>query len=485
MMYDSKPYPDMIDSGVSWLGDVPRHWEVLPNRAVFTEINERGHPNEDMLSVTITRGIIQQRALLDEGSKKDSSNLDKSAYKLVQPGDIAYNKMRAWQGAIGVSDYRGIISPAYVVERPRDGADSRYLHYLLRTPAFAKEAGRWSYGITSDMWSLRPEHFKMIYTCLPPLPEQAAIVRFLDHADRRIRRAIRAKQRLIALLNEQKQAIIYHAVTRGLDPNAQLKPSGVEWLGEIPAHWDVLFLGRSLRRIEQGWSPVAAEGEIMPEQWAVLTLSSVKRGVFNSKAIKPVPLSAKVPCGIEIKDGNLLLTRSNTRALVGDTCIVESARPKTVLCDLIYRLTTDPTIFDQHFLMLQLLSPIGRRQIERDARGSSGTMPKISQRHIRGWRILVPPLEEQLGINEAVNTSSRDINVAIDRVQREIDLLREYSTCLIADVVTGKLDVRDAALRLPDELDEPESLDDVAVLDDEGEAGGDTDLGDSTEEDAP
>jgi len=242
MISGLKPYPAYKDSGVPWLGKVPRHWDVLPDRALFTEVKERNHPEEEMLSVTIAKGVIRQRTLLADSSKKDSSNQDKSAYKLVLPGDIAYNKMRAWQGAIGASDYRGIISPAYVVQRPRKGAESRYFHYLLRTPAFAKEAERWSYGITSDMWSLRPEHFKLIYGCLPPPPEQAAIVRFLDHYDRKIGRYIRAKQKLIKLLEEQKQAIIHRAVTRGFDPNVRLKPSGVEWLGDIPEHWEVLPL---------------------------------------------------------------------------------------------------------------------------------------------------------------------------------------------------------------------------------------------------
>ena len=167
-------------------------------------------------------------------SKKDSSRLDKSAYKLVRPGDVAYNKMRAWQGAIGVSTYQGIVSPAYVVQRPRDGANPLYFHHLLRTPAFATEAERWSYGIVSDMWSLRPEHFKMIHCCLPPLPEQRAIVRYLDHVDDRIRRYVSAKEKLIALLEEERQAVIHRAVTRGLDPNVPLKPSGVEWLGDVP-----------------------------------------------------------------------------------------------------------------------------------------------------------------------------------------------------------------------------------------------------------
>ena len=113
-----------------------------------------------------------------------------------------------------------------------------YFHHLYRTPQFAKEAERWSYGITSVMWSLRPEHFKMIYTPEPPPAEQAAIVRFLDWANGRLDQAIRAKRKVIALLTEQKQAIIHRAVTRGLDPSIPLKPSGIPWLGDIPQHWD-------------------------------------------------------------------------------------------------------------------------------------------------------------------------------------------------------------------------------------------------------
>ena len=239
-----KPYSDYKSSGVDWLGDVPEHWDVLPNRVHFIEVNEKNHPLEQMLSVTIREGIILQSELLEDTSKKDGSRVDRTSYKLVQPGDIAYNKMRAWQGAVGVSAYQGIVSPAYVVQRPRPGHDSRFLHYLLRTPNFAKEAERWSYGITSDMWSLRPEHFRMIYSCIPPIDEQTAIVRYLDQADERIRRAISAKERLIELLTEQRQAIIHRAVTRGLDPNVRLKDSGVEWLGEIPAHWDTVSVKR-------------------------------------------------------------------------------------------------------------------------------------------------------------------------------------------------------------------------------------------------
>ena len=179
IMSNLASYPAMKESGIEWLGEVPEHWEVVPNRTLFDEIKDRDCSDEQMLSVTIKRGVILQSTLLEGTSKKDNSNLDKSNYKLVQPGDIAYNKMRAWQGAIGASPYRGIISPAYVVQRPRrQSSHPAYFHNLFRIPSFQKEAERWSYGIASDMWSLRPEHFKVIYSCLPPLSEQNAIVRY-------------------------------------------------------------------------------------------------------------------------------------------------------------------------------------------------------------------------------------------------------------------------------------------------------------------
>ena len=226
-------------SGVEWLGDVPEHWEVRPGRAAFREVIERDKSDEQLLSVTIARGVVTQETLLQDSSQKDSSRLDKSDYKLVCPGDIVYNKMRAWQGAVGASVFRGIVSPAYVVQRPRFGSEPSYFHHLMRLPAFATEAERWSYGIASDMWSLRPEHFKMIQFCLPPLGEQHPIVRYLDYVDRRTRRYVAAKRKLIELLEEEKQTIVNRAVSHGLDPNVRLKPSGVEWLGDVPEHWEV------------------------------------------------------------------------------------------------------------------------------------------------------------------------------------------------------------------------------------------------------
>jgi type I restriction enzyme S subunit len=214
------PAAKLKPSGVDWLGDVPEHWEVVPARWLFEQRNERGLAGADMLSVTIAKGIIKQAELLEDSSKKDASREDKSSYKVVREGDIAYNKMRAWQGAFGHSDYDGIVSPAYIVLKPLADACSKYFHFLFRTPTFAKEAERWSYGIASDMWSLRPEDFRMIRLPKPAIAEQFEIVSLIAKETAKIERALDGAANEIALIQEFRTRLIADVVTGQLDVRA-------------------------------------------------------------------------------------------------------------------------------------------------------------------------------------------------------------------------------------------------------------------------
>jgi type I restriction enzyme S subunit len=467
MIRDLKPYPAYKDSGVPWLGGVPEHWAVLPHRALFNEVKERDHPNEQMLSVTITQGVIKQRALLEGSSKKDSSNQDKSAYKLVCPGDIAYNKMRAWQGAMGVSDLRGIISPAYVVVRLRDENDPRYFHYLFRTPGFAKEAERWSYGITSDMWSLRPEHFKMIYGCLPPLPEQSAIVRFLDYMDRRIRRYILAKQKLIKLLEEQKQAIIHRAVTRGLDPNVRLKPSGVEWLGDVPAHWEVVRNGRLfIQRNEIGFPGLP-----------ILEVS-LKTGVrirnFETSDRKQV-MADRSKYKRAAKGDIVYNMMRMWQGAVGVTPVDGLVSPAYVVAQPLEG--TEPRYFNALFRTSTYMG-----EVDKYSRGIVKDRNRLYWEDFKQISTSCPPLNEQVMIADAIDQRMATINDGINRIEREISLVREYRIRLIADVVTGKLDMHEAAARLPEEIEEAEPLDDADALAERNEETEDADLNAAPEE---
>jgi type I restriction enzyme S subunit len=470
-----KPYPAYKDSGATWLGDVPRHWSALPNRALFTESNERGHPEEQMLSVTITKGVIKQTDLLQGSSKKDSSNQDRSAYKLARPGDIVYNKMRAWQGAVGISDHQGIVSPAYVVQRPHEGVDSRFFHYLLRTPAFAKEAERWSYGITSDMWSLRPEHFKLICGCLPPLPEQTTIVRFLSHLDQRVRHFIRARQKLVQLLEEQKQAIVQGAVTRGLDPNVRLKPSGEEWLGDVPEHWEVVRSG-SMFRLFGGYA-FPGTGFLRDESDTALPILLTPVNFdpigglrFGPKSI--VRFRGDVPDQFRLQEGALvtvLTDLSAKRLILGRAGFIEHdgvlLNQRTARVDIH---AGRRSLLNSQYLCWVLNSRPVREQTIATSRGS--TVFHTSPTRMLAARWPLPPLAEQLEIVERLETLERTQRAARESLGLQIEFLREYCARLTADVVTGKLDVREVVANLPDVSEEPgPPEDDVVGSQDSGE----------------
>lgn len=440
-----KPYGDYRESRQDWLGLVPSHWSVLPNRALFNEVNERHHPAEEMLSVTITRGIVKQSTLLANTSKKDSSNLNKSAYKLVQPNDIAYNKMRAWQGALGASTLRGIISPAYVVMRPRAEANSLYYHNLYRTPAFAKEAERWSYGITSDMWSLRPEHFKLIYSPAPPPDEQAAIVRFLDHANRKIDRFIRAKRKMIALLNEQKQAIIHHGIDQGINGECDCFPM------------------RAVLR------PVKRFGNA----------NKVLLSLFRDYGV--IPKDSRENKNVDVRDLDLCQL-----VLPGDVVMnkMKAWQGSIAVSELEGIVSPDYMVLEfirgginRKFFHYVLRSPNMVTQYRRNAYGVRPGQWRLMYPEFCRLHVHIPPMEEQVRIVSQIEEAIAILEKAITRTNREIALMQEFRTRLTAAVVTGKLDVREAAAKLPDIKDDTDLFDTDGTSDcdmDEEEADAET-----------
>ena len=442
-----RPYPEYQDSGVDWLGEIPVHWEVYPHRSLFTEIIERGYPDEQMLSVTIARGVLPQSQLLASSSKKDSSNTDKSTYKLVSEDDIAYNKMRAWQGAIGASAYRGIISPAYIIVRLREEQNNIwYFHYLFRTPLFTTEAERWSYGITSDQWSLRYGEFKQIYSPLPPPDEQATIVTFLDVAEKRIRRYIRAKQKLIKLLNEQKQAIIQQAVTRGLDPDAPMKDSGVEWLGEIPAGWEE-------KPAKYYYCEIDIRSKSGEEE--LLSVSHIT-GVTprNKKNITMFKSASYVGSKI-CEHGDLVINTMwawmGAMGVARQTGIISPSYS-------VYRPLEENNFLPDFSDYLLRVQPYISEYICRST-GIRSSRLRLYPDKFLSIPIVRPPLDEQQAIVDYVENETSTLNHYLSNAETQIDLIREYRTRLIADVVTGKVDVRGVAFEMPEAFEEDDLLD--------------------------
>lgn len=254
MITDLKPYPAYKDSGVEWLGRVPERWNVQRAKHVLRQSHERSREGaEQLLRVSQYTGVSPRDR--SEEELKDSL----VGYRKVGAGELVVNIMLAWNGSLGVSSVNGIVSPAYAIFEFRRG-EPRYFHHLLRTPSGKQRMKVSSRGVVDSRLRLYPEDLLRIELPEPSPSEQAAIVRYLDHIDSRIQRFITAKERLIELLEEEKQAISHRAVTRGLDPDVPLKASGVEWLGEVPEHWEVTKLSRVVQStnagevIDKGWA---------------------------------------------------------------------------------------------------------------------------------------------------------------------------------------------------------------------------------------
>jgi len=331
------------------------------------------------------------------------------------------------------------------------------MHFLLRTPLFASEAERWSYGITSDQWSLRAEEFKNIYFLLPSLPEQTAIVRFLDYVDRRIRRVIRARQRRIKLLEEYKQALIHQVVTGQIDvrtgkPYPAYKDSGVKWLGEVPAHWEVRKLKYAVTFVGGG-TPSKAN----PAFWG-----------GHIPWVSPKDMKTTVIADAQDHINNEAIAASAT-SIVGPSAVLLVVRSGILRRSIPVAINVVPVALNQDMKALQpkdtlLLSTYLRALIQGnqarliDAWTKQGaTVESIEHEYMANSHIPFPPLSEQTAIVEYLDALTAKIDAAISATRREIELLREYRERLIADVVTGKVDVREVAAQLPEEPPEEES----------------------------
>ena len=448
MIADLKPYAEYKESGLPWLGQVPGHWVTKRGKSYLVGIDERSKTGrEELLTVSSARGVVPRSSANVTMFKAESY----AGHKLCWPGDLVVNSLWAWAGGLGVSQHHGIISTAYSVYRSRQSAQINpwFLHELVRSPAFHWELRVRSKGVWISRLQLTDTAFLDAPIALPPPDEQVAIVRFLDWANGRLERAIRAKRKVIALLGEQKQAIIHRAVTRGLDPAAPLKPSGIPWLSDIPQHWEVRRLGHAIR-LQTGF-PFASTGFAHGESGTRLLrgINVTPSGIRWDEAVRwqRTPGDGLDEFALEVGDIALGMDRPIIGSGVRAATIRESDAP-SLLLQRVARLRPADSL-DAKYLLLLLR---GRLFLDYIAPIFTGiSVPHLSPQQIKGFRVPLPPLEEQQDIVGHLEAETSGLDVAISRLEREIDLLREYRTRLVADVVTGKLDVREAAARLPDE----------------------------------
>ena len=412
---------------------------------------------EQLLRVSQYTGVTQRKPT-DGSEAPDTRASSLIGYKRVTPDDLVINIMLAWNGSMGVSRYEGIVSPAYCVYRFKPGVLPWYYHELLRLPLYKGRIKTASTGIVESRLRLYSDDLGRIEVIHPPPSEQAAIVRFLDWANGRLERAIRAKRKMIALLNEQKQAIIHRAVTRGLDPDVPLKDSGIPWLGEIPVHWELWRISR-FARVGNGSTPSRAK----PAYWnggtyPWLNSSQVNRGFINS-ADQFVTPAALRECHLpKVPAGSVLMAITGQGKTRGMSAVLSV---EATINQHIAFITPRVPVASPEFIHLALSAAY--LQLRASSEDSGSTKGAITCEDLKRFKIAVPPTPEQETLLRHVQTETRTLNTAISRLESEISLLREYRTRLVADVVTGKLDVREAAARLPDEF-APDAVEDDAGL---------------------
>ncbi|MCX6170170.1 MAG: restriction endonuclease subunit S [Ignavibacteriales bacterium] len=419
------------ESGIKWIGQIPQNWKIEKLRAVTELKSEKNRPNLQVLSVYREFGVIQK------DSRDDNHNVtsqDTSTYKAVKPGDLVVNKMKAWQGSMGVSEHEGIVSPAYITCKLKtEKVFPKYLHYLLRSHPYIGVYNALSYGVRVGQWDMHYEDFKKIPICLPDKKEMIYIVNFIDKKFAEIDNAISKKEKLIELLKEQKNILINQAVTNGIKPKVKLKNSGVDWIGKIPAHWEVRKISRSFRIIGSGTTPDSGNSAFYENG----TISWVNTGDLNDNRLKDInkKITAKAlrrftSLKIYPKDTLIIAMYGATIGKTGLT--VSDVTANQACCCL-----SDSVCFDIRYLQFWFIS--NRPQILSLSYG--GGQPNINQDLIKSLLIQCPPLYEQNNIVKSCEEITKYYDKTIVKSFEQIQTLKEFKSILISNVVTGKIKV--------------------------------------------
>ena len=396
-----------------------------------------GYPFKPQDWGTVGRSIVRIQDLSSTNRKPNRYNGEIPSRYLVRPRDI----LISWSASLGVYRWAGNEAwlNQHIFKVVIDTRQVRDDFFIYLAEWFINEMDREVHG--STMQHLTADAFGGFPVLLPPHDQQARIAKHLDRETARLDALLTAKERVLELLAEKRRTFITRAVTRGLNPRAPLRDFGIPWLGVIPAHWEIVRIRFLATGIEQGWSPQAAILRPALDEWGVLKLNAVNQGCFDENAAKALLPDVQPRANLEIHPGDILVTRSNTPLLVGDACFVETTRPRLMLSDTIYRLAVRTGVIDGRFLVYFLTLPVGRIQIENDARGTSASMVKISQEHIKNWWIPVPPIAEQRSIITALADQTRKIDQTRAATERTVALIKERRAQLIAAAVTGQIEV--------------------------------------------
>lgn len=418
----------MKHSGIPWIGEIPSHWDTCSIKQIMRNKSVKGYPDEQVLSLYRDYGVIPK------DSRDDNHNItseDTSGYKLVDEGDFVINKMKAWQGSMAVSGYRGIISPAYYICRFTAPVYKQYIHYLLRNETYKAEYLRLSTGLRVGQWDLNIEDFLHIPMVLPPMPEQQAIADFLDKKCSEIDEMVSLQEKIIEELKAYKQSVITEAVCKGLNPNVPMKDSGIEWIGQIPEGWDIVQTRRIVFNHLQGYYD--ADGYVA-SGYRLLRITDLSTN--GNIVLTEAPYVKETPqiSAFLLKQGDFCFARTGGAGSFG---YVSGDIEPAVFASYLIRfrfIGQDTDYLRYYFLSHSFIGEVGSLI-------HGGVNKNIHADNIKDTHIVLPPVEEQHAIADYLDEKCNEIDTLISIKQSKIDALKEYKKSIIYEYITGKKEV--------------------------------------------
>ena len=424
-------------SGVKWLGAVPSHWEILALRAVTQLKSDRNRPDVPVLSVYREYGVIRKDSRDDN---HNATSLDTSTYKVVQPGDLVVNKMKAWQGSMGVSAHEGIVSPAYITcstksERVLPG----YLHYLVRSSSLIGVYNSLSYGVRVGQWDMHYEDFKQIPIPIPPTKEQDRIVTFLDQKTTEIDAAIAQKESLIGLLQEQRSIEINQAVTLGVNQNTSIKRSNVEWIEELPSHWEIVPL-KHVSTVQSGVTLGKNYAQSRSTRlFPYLRVANVQDGYIDLSEVSEIKLPIREARNYLLQSGDILVTEGGDIDKLGRGNCWYGQIEECLHQNHVFAIRILKKVRAEYVALITGVS-YARRYFTTTANKTTN-LASTNKTKLGNLPLLVPPIEEQDAILKHCWQVKSQFEDLISSAKKEIAALKEMRDVLIAESVTGKIKI--------------------------------------------
>jgi len=427
-------YSSYRDSGVEWIGKIPSDWKAIPLKAC-TEIKSiKNASNLELLSVYLELGVIRFKDITQKRTNVTSTDL--SDYQIVNPGDLVLNNQQAWRGSVGVSKYKGIVSPAYIVLKLSELFNSDFANFYFRTGLVVSQYLINSRGVGTIQRNLYWAHLKQTYICIPPIDEQIKIASFLNTKTEQLDKAIKQKEQLIEQLKERRQILINDAVTKGLDKTVDMKDSGVEWIGKIPEHWEV----KKLRYIGNTQNGISAGAEYFGSGFPFINYGDVYKNIELPKVVSGLANSSKEDRNTySILKGDVFFTRTSETAIeIGFSSTCTETFNNAIFSGFLIRFRPNKKLYEG-YSKFYFRSSIHRAYFVKEM--NLVIRASLSQELLKNLPVILPPRDEQIKISNYIEKNNWKIDKAINLQQQQITKLKEYKTTLIDSVVTGKVRV--------------------------------------------